>query len=75
MLIISLHTLKWLQVLKLHTNYSIQNNSFICTQLNSSAYCYLISIIQLDLKEFQTELFEKELFICIKMDLVLNNLQ
>ena len=41
---IYLYTVKWLQVLLFNTNNSIQYYSFICTQLNSSKYCYEISV-------------------------------
>ena len=37
-LIICLHTVKWLQVLQFNTNCSIQQYSFVCTQLNGSKY-------------------------------------
>ena len=30
----------------INTNYSIQHNSFICTQSNGSKYCYVIPIFQ-----------------------------
>ena len=30
-----IYTVKWLQVLLFKTNYFIQHNSFICTQLNA----------------------------------------
>ena len=33
-----LHTVKWLQVLLFNTNYSIQNHSFVCTQLTVATY-------------------------------------
>ena len=33
-------TVKSFQVLLFNTNYSIQHYSFVCTQLNSSKYCY-----------------------------------
>ena len=39
--IICLCTVKWLQVLLFNTNYYIQHYPFICTQLNSSKYCYI----------------------------------
>ena len=58
MLIISLHTLKWLQVLLFSTNF-IKHDSFIYTQLNGSEYCYAKPIIQFrsPIKEFQILLF------------------
>ena len=42
-----------------NTNNSIQHYSFTCIQLNSSKYCYVISIIQFrhTIKEFQVLLF------------------
>ena len=41
-----MHTVNWFQLLLFNTNYSIQRNSFICTQSNGSKYCYAIPIIQ-----------------------------
>ena len=38
--------MKWLQVLLFNTNYSIQRDSFICTQLNGSKYCYVLITIK-----------------------------
>ena len=54
-LIICCHTVKWLQVLLFNTNYSIERYSFICTQSNSSKYCYVIPIFKLShtVKEFR----------------------
>ena len=34
------YTIKEFHVLQFNTNYSIQNYSFVCTQLNSPKYCY-----------------------------------
>ena len=52
--IICLYTVKWLQVLLLNSNYSIQQNSFICTQSYDSN---VISIFQFRYAEFQVLLF------------------
>ena len=48
-LIICLHTVKWLQGLQFKTNYSIQHYSSVCTQLNSSKYCYVSLTVQLNM--------------------------
>ena len=45
-IIICLPTVKLLQVFLFNTNYSIQHDSLICTQLNSSKYWYLSQSIQ-----------------------------
>ena len=52
------HRVEWLQVLLFKTN-SIQHNSLICKQLNSSKNYYVIPIIQFrhSVKEFQVLLF------------------
>ena len=41
-----LHAGKWFQVLLFNTNYSIQYNPFICSELNGSKY-YVSLIVQL----------------------------
>ena len=59
-----------------NTNYSIQQNSFICTQSNGSKYCYLVPIIQFrhSIKEFQVLLFntynsiKHYLFVCTQLN-------
>ena len=38
---------EWVTSIAINTNYSIQHNSFICTQSNGSRYCYVIPKIQL----------------------------
>ena len=47
-------TVKEFQVLPLNTNNFIQHFSFICTQLNSSRYCYVSLTIQLNISHFFT---------------------
>ena len=51
--------MKWLQVLILNTNYSIQQYSFSCTQSNGYMYYNIILIIQYrhTVKEFQILLY------------------
>ena len=56
-LIICLHTVKWLQVLLFNTNYSIQDYSFICAELNCSKHCNVLLIIQLKRTKIQVLLF------------------
>ena len=36
------------------TNYSIQHNLFVCTQLNGSKYCYVSLIVQLNINHLFT---------------------
>ena len=55
-LIIRLHSVKWLQVLPFNTNYLIQHLPFVCTQLNGSNYCYVSLIIQLNNNHLFTQL-------------------
>ena len=43
-----LQTVKKLQVSLFNTNYSIQNYSVICAQLNNYKYCYVSLQIKLD---------------------------
>ena len=46
LLIISLQTVKWLQVLGINSNNSIKNNSFIYSHLNGSKFSYVLQTIQ-----------------------------
>ena len=72
LLIIYLHTVKWLQILLFNINYSIKT---LCTQSNVSKY-YVISIIQFrhTVQEFQVLLFnvdnsiQHNSFICIQLN-------
>ena len=40
----------------INTNYSIQHNSFVCTQLNGSKYCYVSQTIKLNINHLFTQL-------------------
>ena len=54
--ITSFHTLKWFQVLLSNKNNSVYYESFFCTQLNGSKYCYVSQTIQLNTSHSYTQL-------------------
>ena len=57
---------EWFQVLLFNTNSSIQNYSFVCTQLKGSKYFYVILIIQFNISHLHTvKWFQKRLNISI----------
>ena len=48
------HIVKVFQVFLFNSNNSIQHNSFVCTQLNGSNYCYVSLTIQINISHFFT---------------------
>ena len=82
--LINLHTWKWFQVLLIiqiksavkefqvslfNTINSIQHYSFVCTQLNSSKYCYVSLTIQITMWFVCTQLNNQTMwFVCTQLN-------